>query len=104
MGLLNGLDDALSSMPAPLKAHLKQLIVETLHLEDIRPEDIKDSEPLIGSGLALDSIDALELVVKLEKEFGIKITSSEESRKALASIDSLAAFVLEKADPSRIKV
>ena len=91
-------------MADPFTLHLKTLIVDTLHLEDIKPEDIKDDEALIGSGLALDSIDALELVVRLEKEFGIKITSSEESRKALASIASLAAFVREKADPARLKI
>ena len=91
-------------MADPFTLHLKTLIVDTLHLEDIKPEDIKDDEALIGSGLALDSIDALELVVRLEKEFGIKITSSEESRKALASIASLAAFVRERADPARLKI
>lgn len=80
-------------MADPLTARIKQLIVETLKLEDITPEQIKDDEPLIGSGLALDSIDALELVVKLEKEFGIKVASSEESRQALASVASLAAFI-----------
>lgn len=80
-------------MADPLTDRIKQLIVETLKLEDITPEQIKDDEPLIGSGLALDSIDALELVVKLEKEFGIKVASSEESRQALASVASLAAFI-----------
>lgn len=81
-------------MPDPLSARLKLLIVETLKLDDVRPEDIPDDEPLFGSPrFGLDSIDALELVVKLEKEFGVKITSSEESRKALASVGALAAFI-----------
>lgn len=80
-------------MADPLNERLKQIIVDTLRLEDIRPEQIADDAPLIGSGLALDSIDALELVVHLEKEFGMKITSSEESRLALASVNSLAAFI-----------
>ena len=72
-------------MADPLTARLKLLIVETLRLEDVAPADIPDSEPLIGGGLSLDSIDALELVVRLEKEFGIKIASSEEARAAMAS-------------------
>lgn len=81
-------------MPDPLVARLKSLIVQTLKLDDVRPEDIPDDEPLIGSQrFGLDSIDALELVVKLEKEFGVKISSSEESRKALASVQSLAEFI-----------
>lgn len=89
-------------MPDPLLARLKQLIVETLHLEDIAPADIPDDEPLVGGGLSLDSIDALELVVRLEKEYGIKISSSEEARSALSSVGSLASFIRERADPARI--
>ena len=89
-------------MSDPLLPRLKSIIVETLRLEDITPSEIPDNEPLIGGGLSLDSIDALELVVKLEKEFGIKITSSEESRSALASVNSLAAFIRERADPEKL--
>lgn len=81
-------------MPDPLNARLKTLIVQTLRLEDVRAEDIPDDEPLFGSPrFGLDSIDALELVVKLEKEYGIKIGSSEESRAALASVQALAAYI-----------
>lgn len=89
-------------MSDPLTARLKRLIIDALKLEDVTPEDIPDNEPLIGAGLNLDSIDALELVVQLEKEFGIKISNSEESRTALASIEKLAAFIRERADPARI--
>jgi acyl carrier protein len=89
-------------MADPLIARLKVLIVDTLKLDDVRPEDISDDEPLIGTGLNLDSIDALELVVKLEKEFGIKITNSEQSRAALASVVQLAAFIRAQADPGRL--
>jgi acyl carrier protein len=81
-------------MPDPLISRLKVLVVETLKLEGIRPEEIPDDEPLFGSArFGLDSIDALELVVRLEKEFGIKIGSSEESRRALASVSALAAYI-----------
>ena len=89
-------------MSDPLHYRLKHLLVETLHLEGVTPDNIKDDEPLMGAGLALDSIDALELVVKIEREFGIKIASSEESRVALASIDSLATFIRNRADPARL--
>jgi len=89
-------------MADPLNSRLKHMIVETLHLEGISPDSIKDDEPLMGSGLSLDSIDALELVVKIEKDFGIKITSSEESRIALASVASLADFIRARADTTRL--
>lgn len=89
-------------MPDPLNNQLKTLMIETLRLEDVTPDDINDEEALIGGGLSLDSIDALELVVKLEKEFGIKISSSEESRAALASVNALSAYIREHADPARL--
>lgn len=78
----------------PLISRLKTLVVQTLKLDDLRPEDIPDHEPLFGSPrFGLDSIDALELVVQVEKEFGVKIGSSEQSRAALASIATLAAYI-----------
>jgi acyl carrier protein len=89
-------------MPDPLSARLKQLIVETLRLEDIEPEAIPDNEPLVGGGLSLDSIDALELVVRLEREFGLKISSSEEARVALSSVAALTSFVRERGDPAKL--
>lgn len=81
-------------MSAELIAELKQLIVDTLNLDDVRPEAIGDDEPLIGSGLDLDSIDALELVLKLEKTYGIKVDSSEKSREILASVSKLAEYII----------
>ncbi len=89
-------------MSDALRSRLKHLIVETLKLDDVTPDSIPDDEPLIGAGLSLDSIDALELVVKLEKEFGIKISSSEESRTALASVAHLADFIRAHAPPGRV--
>jgi acyl carrier protein len=89
-------------MSDPLIIRLKDLIVTTLKLEDINPSQMADDEPLIGSGLNLDSIDALELVVTLEKEYGIKIASSEESRQALASVAHLAEFIRARADPAKL--
>lgn len=81
-------------MSDPLSARLKTLIVATLKLEGVRPDEIPDDEPLIGSPrFGLDSIDALELVLAIEKEFGVKIGSSEESRQALASVSALAGYL-----------
>ncbi|MBI3885566.1 MAG: acyl carrier protein [Opitutae bacterium] len=81
-------------MPDPLIVRLKSLLIATLKLDGVGPADIPDDEPLIGSPrFGLDSIDALELVLALEKEFGVKIGSSEESRQALASVNALAAYL-----------
>jgi acyl carrier protein len=81
-------------MSDSLTLQLKTLIIVTLTLDGVRPEDIPDDEPLIGSPrFGLDSIDALELVLAIEKEFGVKIGSSEESRQALGSVNTLAAYL-----------
>ena len=74
-------------------ARLKTLIVQSLHLVDLRPEDIDQQAPLFGEGLGLDSVDALELVVALEKEFGIQTETEQIGREAFASVAALAAFV-----------
>jgi acyl carrier protein len=79
-----------------LVENLKELIIRTLRLEDVGPEDIVASEPLFGEGLGLDSIDALELVVAIEREYQVEIPDAEVGRRAFASINALAAFVLEK--------
>lgn len=78
-----------------LKERIKKLIVERLKLE-IEPSEIGDSDPLFGEGLGLDSIDALELVLGLEQEFGVKIEDDEVGEEALASVETLADFVEEK--------
>ena len=76
-----------------IPARIKRLIVESLHLEGMRPEMIGDEEPLFGEGLGLDSVDALELVVALEKEFGIKIKSQELGREVFSSVSTLSHFI-----------
>ena len=72
---------------------IKRLIVDSLHLEGIQPEMIENEAPLFGEGLGLDSVDALELVVALEKEFGIKIRSQEMGREVFSSVSSLSQFI-----------
>lgn len=79
-----------------LKARIRRILIEKLRLENTKPEDIKDDTPLFGEGLGLDSIDALELVVAIEKEFGVKITDEEVGVKAFQNVSSLAAFLSEK--------
>lgn len=78
-----------------LKDKIKGLIVRRLKL-DMDPGSIDNTAPLFGEGLGLDSIDALELVLGLEQEFGVKVADEEVGVKAFSSVDSLANFVKEK--------
>lgn len=75
---------------------LKKMIIDTLRLEDVSAEDIDNEEPLFREGLGLDSIDALELVVAIEKNFNVIIEDEDVGRRAFASIHSLARFVQEE--------
>ncbi len=75
-----------------LKQRVKRMIVDRLHL-DLDPEQIDDQAPLFGEGLALDSVDVLELVVGVEKEFGVVIEDAEEGRRVFESIDSMVAYI-----------
>jgi acyl carrier protein len=76
-----------------LKLELKKLIIRAANLEDVQPGDIEDDMPLFVEGLGLDSIDALELSVALEADYGINISDTDTARAAFASIDTLAGFV-----------
>jgi acyl carrier protein len=78
-----------------LIADLKRQIVETLELEDVEPESIGDDDPLFKEGLGLDSIDAVELVVMVEKHYGIKMRKMAETRAAFASVRTLANYIEE---------
>ncbi len=75
---------------------LKVQIIEQLNLEDMEPGDIDPDDPLFGNGLGLDSIDALELIVLLEKEYGIKIENPKDGQKIFYSIRSMASFISER--------
>jgi len=79
-----------------LKHKLKEQMIEYLNLLDITPDDIKDDEPLFGGSLELDSIDSLELIILLEREYGIKINSTAEGRKVLIDINTMADYIIEK--------
>ena len=76
-----------------LTDELKNKIIKALKLEEVTPADIKDDEPLFGAGLGLDSIDALDLVSMLERDYGILIQDMEVARQAFASYRSLEEFV-----------
>jgi len=72
---------------------LKSQIVEQLNLEEIKPEDIDTDAPLFGTGLGLDSIDALELIVLLEKNYNVKIEDPKESKAIFASVKTMAEYI-----------
>jgi acyl carrier protein len=76
-----------------LKEKLKAQIIEQLNLENLTPADIKNDMPLFGEELGLDSIDALEFIVLLEQNYGLKITNPSEGKDIFFSVDSLAAFI-----------
>jgi len=78
-----------------LKLTLKQQIIDSLNLQGMKPEDIDDNAPLFGEGLGLDSIDSLELMVLLERNYGIKIEDAREGRKILQSVQSMAEYIQE---------
>ncbi|NCQ60306.1 MAG: acyl carrier protein [Myxococcales bacterium] len=80
-----------------LETRLKALIVEALMLEDVKPDDIESEAPLFVDGLGLDSIDALELAIAIDKEFGVRIKPDDErTREVFASVRSLAGFLHEE--------
>jgi acyl carrier protein len=74
---------------------LKEEIITALNLSEMKPENIDEKAPLFVDGLGLDSIDALELTVLLEKKYGLKIKTSEEGKKVLFSVNSMAEFIRE---------
>ena len=81
-------------MATELLDELKQLLIDGLHLEDITPDDIDPEAALFGEGLGLDSIDALEIAVILDKQYGVRVASDDERNPEIfATLASLTAFV-----------
>jgi len=76
-----------------LHTELKQSIIQQLNLEDMEVSEIENDEHLFGDGLGLDSIDALELIVLLEKDYGIKLTDPNQGKEIFNSINSMADFI-----------
>ncbi len=87
--------------PTDIEDNLRELIVEGLVLQDVQPEDIEPEEPLFEEGLGLDSVDALELAMIIQKEYGIKVRgTTEENRERFRSLRSLARFIDRERDDS----
>ena len=80
---------------ALLRKELKKLLVSSLSLEDVKPEDIKDDEILFGEGLGLDSLDAVEIVVLLQRNYNLNVKDMQEGKKIFYSLDTLARYVME---------
>ncbi|MCI6673766.1 MAG: phosphopantetheine-binding protein [Spirochaetaceae bacterium] len=85
-----------------LKQELKQLIISSLDLEDVKVEDIADDEVLFGEGLELDSIDALELGIAIKKKYGVTFSAeNEDNKKYFKSVSTLAQYITEKRNESK---
>jgi len=83
--------------PAELVREIKELIIEALMLQDMRPEDIDEQAPLLVEGLGLDSIDVLEMAMAINKRYGVKTKADDaQNRHIFASVRNLAAFVHEQ--------
>ena len=82
---------------APFELEVARLLVETLHLEGIAPEDIEPEAPLFGEGLGLDSIDALELALAISKAYGVQLRSEDkENRRVFASLRALSEYIAQQ--------
>jgi len=79
-----------------VREKLKAALIEELKLDGVRPEDIMDDAPLFGEGLGLDSLDAIELVVLVQRNFGLTMQDQEEARKAFSSLNALVVYIEAK--------
>lgn len=78
-----------------IRAKLKDLLVSNLNMEGVTPDQIKDDDPLFGEGLGLDSLDAVEIVVILQRHFGVEVKDMEKGREIFRSVNTLAAYIYD---------
>ena len=83
---------------AEIREKLKVLLVDQLSLDDVEPDEIEDDAELFGEGLGLDSLDAVEIVVMLQRNFGMEVKDMEKSREVFRTIATLADYVYEKSE------
>jgi len=86
---------------ASVKEQLKPIILKSLRITDLTPEDLRDDQPLLGGELEIDSIDVLQLVLEIERHFGIKLVQANFNQKSLESVDALAAIIESKVAEAR---
>ena len=92
---MNDTDIPKDELLSKVRTRLKELLVSHLGLEDIQPADIGDDEPLFGEGLGLDSLDAVEIVVILQRNFGVNLKETDKGADLFRTINTLAAYVVE---------
>jgi len=86
---------------ASIREQLKPIILNSLRITDLTPGDLRDDQPLLGGELEIDSIDILQLVMEIERHFGIKLVEADFDKKSLESINALAAIVESKVAEAR---
>ena len=87
-----------------LKLEIKKMIMETLNIADIDPEDVDDEKPLFGSdnALTLDSVDAIEIIMALQRNYGVRIADQSLARYVIRSINSIAEFILTEKEKNNL--
>jgi acyl carrier protein len=87
-----------------LKSEIKKMIMDTLNITDVRPEDVDDEKPLFGSdnALTLDSVDAIEIIMALQRSYGIRIADQTTARYVIRSVNSIAEFILTEKEKNKL--
>jgi acyl carrier protein len=87
-----------------LKLEIKKMIMETLNIADIDPEDVDDEKPLFGSdnALTLDSVDAIEIIMALQRNYGVRIADQSLARYVIRSVNSIAEFILTEKEKNNL--